>query len=77
MPNSNLEGDLKVEHQNCDFKTGLLNLSGDENKGAKASTKLSIIILGNYTEQSLQRIAKSMEMSKLLKQKLVPHYKDW
>ena len=28
LPNTNLEGDLKVEHQNCDFKAGLLNLSG-------------------------------------------------
>ena len=28
LSNTNLEGDLKVEHQNCDFKAGLLNLSG-------------------------------------------------
>ena len=28
LPNTNMEGDLKVEHQNCDFKAGLLNLSG-------------------------------------------------
>ena len=34
------------------------------------------MVLGNYTEDSLQRIAKSMEMSKLLNQKLIPQYKD-
>lgn len=28
LSNTNLEGDLKVEHQNCDFKAGLLNLAG-------------------------------------------------
>ena len=29
LPNSNVEGDLKVEHQNLEFKTGLLNLAGE------------------------------------------------
>ena len=53
-----MEGDLKVEHQNSDFKAGLLNLAG------------------NYTEDSLQRIAKSVVMSNLLKEKVVPHYKE-
>ena len=28
LANSNVEGDLKVEHQNLEFKTGLLNLAG-------------------------------------------------
>ena len=35
-----------------------------------------IYIAGNYTEDSLQRIAKSVVMSKLLKEKIVPHYKE-
>ena len=30
LPNSNVEGDLKVEHQNLEFKNGLLNLAGQE-----------------------------------------------
>ena len=54
-----MEGDLKVEHQNLEFKTGLLNLAG------------------NYTEQSIQRVAKSMNMTKVLREKLFPHFKDW
>ena len=29
LANSNVEGDLKVEHQNLEFKTGLLNLAGE------------------------------------------------
>ena len=28
LPDSNVEGDLKVEHQNLEFKNGLLNLAG-------------------------------------------------
>ena len=28
LPDTNVEGDLKVEHQNCEFKFGLLNLAG-------------------------------------------------
>ena len=32
---------------------------------------------GNYTDQSIQRVAKSMNMTKVLRQKLVPQYKDW
>ena len=58
LPNSNVEGDLKVEHQNLDFKTGLLNLAG------------------NYTDQSIQRVAKAMNMTKVLRSKLVPQFKD-
>ena len=33
--------------------------------------------VGNYTEKSIQRVAKSMNMTKVLRNKLVPHYKDW
>ena len=29
LPNTNMAGDLKVEHENCEFKTGLINLSGE------------------------------------------------
>ena len=53
-----VEGDLKVEHQNLQFKTGLLNLAG------------------NYTEQSIHRVAKAMNLTKELREKLVPQYKD-
>ena len=74
MSNTNIEGDLKVEHQNLDFKTGLMNLSG------KATTIIPFSYLafypGNYTEDSLQRIAKSLVMTKLLKEKIVPQYKE-
>ena len=59
LPNTNVEGDLKVEHQNLEFKTGLLNLAG------------------NYTEESIQRVAKSMNMTKILRDKLFPHFKNW
>jgi hypothetical protein len=34
------------------------------------------LFAGNYTEQSIQRVAKSMNMAKALKEKLVPTYKD-
>ena len=58
LPNTNVEGDLKVEHQNLQFKTGLQNLAG------------------NYTDQSIQRVAKAMNLTKELREKLVPQYKD-
>ena len=32
--------------------------------------------VGNYTEDSLQRIAKSTEMKKIVAEKLLPHYKE-
>ena len=75
LPSTNMEGDLKVEHQNCDFKAGLLNLSGIDIWLLLHSVRCSYIA-GNYTEDSLQRIAKSVVMSKLLKEKIVPHYKE-
>jgi len=28
LADTNVEGDLKVEHQNLEFKTGLMNLAG-------------------------------------------------
>ena len=28
LPDTNIEGDLKVEHQNLELKTGLINLAG-------------------------------------------------
>ena len=28
LPDTNVEGDLKVEHQNLELKTGLINLAG-------------------------------------------------
>ena len=58
LSDTNVEGDLKVEHQNLQFKTGLLNLAG------------------NYTEQSIHRVAKAMNLTKELREKLVPQYKD-
>ena len=58
MENSNVEGDLKVEHINCQFKAGLIKLCG------------------NYTEESLQRCAKSLEITSCLQEKLYPHYVD-
>ena len=30
LANTNVEGDLKVEHQNLDLKLGLLNLAGNQ-----------------------------------------------
>ena len=73
LSNTNMGGDLKVEHENSAFKAALINLAGTE------YTKIQWIIfifLGNYTEDSLQRIAKSMEMARLLEEKLIPHYKN-
>ena len=32
--------------------------------------------LGNYTEKAIQRVAKSMNMRRVLKEKLVPQYQD-
>ena len=55
---SNVEGDLKVEHVNCQFKAGLMKLCG------------------NYTEDSLQRVAKSLEVTSCLQEKLIPQYVD-
>ena len=74
LPDSNVEGDLKVEHQNLEFKNGLLNLAGL--RFIRWNCIQSIIHIGNYTEQSIQRVAKSMNMKKELREKLVPHYKD-
>ena len=51
---SNVEGDLKVEHVNRDFKAGLMQLCG------------------NYTEESLQRVAKSLLITDCLEDKLYP-----
>ena len=34
------------------------------------------MIIGNYTEQSIQRVAKAMNLTKELREKLVPQYKD-
>ena len=51
---SNVEGDLKVEHVNRDFKAGLMQLCG------------------NYTEESLQRVAKSLLITDGLEKKLYP-----
>ena len=58
LKDSNVEGDLKVEHMNLCFKAGLIQLCG------------------NYSEESLQRVAKSLDVSKCLLQKLTPHYTD-
>ena len=40
------------------------------------SSSLNITITGNYTEDSIQRVAKSMNLSKVLREKLVPAFKD-
>ena len=53
-----MEGDLKVEHVNCQFKAALMHLQG------------------NYTEDSLQRVAKSLDTSSCLQEKLLPQYVD-
>jgi hypothetical protein len=74
LPNSNVEGDLKVEHQNLEFKTGLLNLAGWNIK--RLTFWYISCIIGNYTDPSIQRVAKSMNMAKVLREKLVPQYKD-
>jgi len=58
LEDSNLEGDLKVEHMNDRFKSGLMKLCG------------------NYTPDALQRIAKSLEITSSLEEKLYPHYID-
>ena len=55
---TNVEGDLKVEHTNCQFKAALMNLCG------------------NYTEDSLHRIAKSLDITSCLQDKLLPQYAD-
>ena len=55
---SNVEGDLKVEHVNRDFKAGLMHLCG------------------NYTEESLQRVAKSLVITECLEDKLYPAMMD-
>ena len=60
---------------NCDFKAGLMNLSGMLYSYFSRIYPTKFCV-GNYTEDSLQRIAKSMVMSKLLKEKLVPQYKE-
>ena len=56
LEDTNVEGDLKVEHMNLRFKSGLMQLCG------------------NYSEDSLQRVAKSLEVKKCLVEKLMPHY---
>ena len=56
LEDTNVEGDLKVEHMNLRFKSGLMQLCG------------------NYSEDSLQRVAKSLEVKKSLVEKLMPHY---
>jgi len=55
---SNVEGDLKVEHINCEFKAALMNLCG------------------NYSEDALYRIAKSLDITKCLQEKLIPQFVD-
>ena len=45
--------------------------------GSNSNTDLLMLCyLGNYTEDSLQRIAKSTAMSKILEETLLPHYKE-
>ena len=56
LRDSNLDGDLKVEHINKMFKAGLLDLAG------------------NYTESNLKRVALSMDLNKILEDKLYPGY---
>ena len=63
-----------MEHQNNEFKVGLLNLSGTINGLCKPPN--IIILLGNYTEKSLQRVAKSVNVLKCVKEKIVPQFKD-
>ena len=58
MEDTNVEGDLHVEHINNCFKAGLMHLCG------------------NYTDDSLQRIAKSLDVKKCLIEKLTPHYTE-
>jgi hypothetical protein len=58
LSDSNIDGDLKVEHVNKMFKAGLLNLAG------------------NYTEENLRRVALSMDLGKILEDKLYPNYVD-
>ena len=73
LPDTNIEGDLKVEHQNNEFKAGLISLSGNEEFDRKF---LPYILSGNYTEKSIQRIAKSVNAMKCVKEKILPCYKD-
>ena len=58
LEHTNVEGDLKVEHMNCKFKAGLVQLCG------------------NYSEEAVQRVAKSLDASNCICQKLTPHYID-
>ena len=45
LPNSNVEGDLKVEHQNLEFKTGLLNLAGTGSNFSKQKLDIYIQVI--------------------------------
>ena len=77
LPDTNVEGDLKVEHQNLEFKTGLLNLAGKTSFITLVLNHYHLFYIGNYTEQSIQRVAKAMNLTKELREKLVPQHKDW
>ena len=58
LKDTNVEGDLKVEHMNLRFKAGLMQLCG------------------NYSEDALQRTAKSLDVSNCLLEKLTPYYTE-
>ena len=36
----------------------------------------NLSVLGNYAEETLQRVGKGTDVTKLVREKLFPHYKD-
>ena len=69
-----MEADLKVEHANCDFKFGLMHLAGEAL--IKHRNKNHINLAGNYTEEAIVRVAKATDVTKVLREKLNPHFTE-
>ena len=64
LPNSNVEGDLKVEHQNLEFKTGLLNLAGEgfEIRNNIPNSRVPELLLKIELKSSLQISCKEKQL---------------
>ena len=72
LSRTNIDGDLKVWTVSNDCEIYDLNLKVEHvNKMFKAGL---LNLAGNYTEENLRRVALSMDLNKVLEDKLYPNY---
>ena len=72
LKDTNVEGDLVVEHYNCEFKVCVLGLHNSTDHSL--TQEILENLKGNYDAETIESMAVSLEVRKELEAKLLPNY---